>query len=250
MDPVEDTSLPDLAEGLAELARLMLATPSVSGLLDDLAGLAAKVITPPGVCGITLEQEHLPITVASSGQVASQLDEVQYGMDEGPCLEALRTGQTVGVPDLAVERRWGAYPAHALAHGARSSMSFPLAVNGSARGALNLYASTAHAFGADARRRATLFAAQASAVLTVTLRQAQQVNLSGQLREALATRAVIDQAIGILMAQDHCDHDTAFAILRSSSQNQNRKLRDVAAEIVRGISGGDPPAPHFQDPSR
>jgi GAF domain-containing protein len=240
---------PDVVEALAELVNLMVATPSMSTFLEDLARLAATAVTPPAACGITMAQDHLPLTVASSEPLAAHVDEVQYGADQGPCLQAMRAGETVAVPDMAKENRWGSYPAHALSYGVHSSLSLPLLVNGSSRGALNLYAATVHAFGASERQGAEFFAGQASAGLTVITRQAQQVQLSEQLRDALATRAVIDQALGILMAQQRCDHDTAFAILRTSSQHQNRKLHDIATEIVKAVSGNDPLPSPFNDPT-
>ena len=76
---------PDLATSLVELANLMMATPTVVGMLDDLCRLAAGVLTPPASCGITLRQDHLPLTVASSDPLAAHMDEAQYGQDEGPC---------------------------------------------------------------------------------------------------------------------------------------------------------------------
>jgi GAF domain-containing protein len=247
--PQDETSAMDLAAALGELAGLMLATPRMSDLLDDLARLAAGVLTPPASCGITLSQDHAALTVASSDALAAQLDEVQYGQGEGPCLETLRTGHTVTVVDTATEHRWGPYPAHALGYGVRSSLSLPLTVNGDTRGALNLYATTTQAFGPEQRERAQIFAVQASTALTLAHRQAQQIQLTDQLREALATRAVIDQALGILMARQNCGPDTAFAILRTTSQNQNRKLRDVAAEIVEATGGHKPESARFNDPS-
>jgi GAF domain-containing protein len=240
---------PAPVEALAELANLMLATASMSTFLDELAGLAATVITPPAACGITLGQDHLPLTVASNEPLAAHVDEVQYGHDQGPCLQAMRTGETVLVDDLSTEQRWGTYPAHALSYGIHSSLSLPLTVNGDSRGALNLYATTVRAFGATEQQSATLFAGQASAGLTVITRQTQQVQLTEQLRDALATRAVIDQALGILMGQNRCDHDTAFAILRTSSQHQNRKLHAIATDIVKAVTGNDPPPAPFNDPN-
>lgn len=240
---------PDLATALGELANLMMATPTVSGLLDELCFLAAGVLAPPASCGITMRQDHLPLTVASSDPLAAHMDEVQYGEDQGPCLQTLRTGQVTVVEDLAHEDRWGSYVAHALGYGARSSLSLPLVVNGHSRGAMNIYARLPRAFGAEERQHAEIFATQASAALTVVTRQAQQTQLTDQLREALAARAVIDQALGIVMAQQHCDHDAAFTILRSSSQHQNRKLRDVAAEIVEAITGRPPGTTRFNEPT-
>lgn len=240
MNTVDPPRAPDLEDALTELAGLLLATPSVDQLLGDLARLASGVLTTPVVCGITLDQDSLPMTVASGGPLASHLDEVQYGADDGPCLEAMRTGRRVEAVDFATERRWGSYPAHAVSYGARSSLSMPLSVNGRSRGALNLYAVEPHAFDDESERRAAMYSAQVAALLTVAVRQSEQVQLTEQLREALASRAVIDQALGILMAQEQTTHDTAFALLRSSSQHQNRKLRDIATDIVRAVSGQDP----------
>lgn len=96
------------------------------GVLADLAQLAAQSMTPPVSCGITLHRDHDSLTVASSDSLAAAVDEVQYGQDDGPCLEAMRTGAMVRVPDVAIEHRWGSYPAHAVAHGVGSSLSLPL----------------------------------------------------------------------------------------------------------------------------
>jgi GAF domain-containing protein len=251
MNRLQDTPLgvPDLADALTELATLMAATPTMDRFLNDLARLATAVITPPASCGITLAQADQPLTVASSDPLAAHVDEVQYGHDDGPCLQAMRTGQTVMAADLATEQRWGPYPAYALSYGVHCSLSLPLHVNGDARGALNLYAGTANAFGPSEQQHAALFAGPASAALTVVTGQVQQVQLSEQLREALATRAAIDQALGILMGHNSCGSATAFAILRESSQHQNRKLHDVATDIVKAVSGNDPRAPSFNDPA-
>jgi len=250
MDRSEQTpSSIDLAAAMSELGSLMLATPSVSDLLDDIARLAAGVLTPPGSCGITLRQDDMPLTVASSDSLASQLDEVQYGQDTGPCLETMRTGQVITVTDTATEHRWESYPAYALGYGVRSSLSLPLTVDGTTQGALNLYATIPDAFGPQQQARGNIFAAHTSTALTLAHRQAQHTRLSDQLREALATRSVIDQALGILMSQQACDPYTAFTILRTSSQNSNRKLRDIAAAIVEATSGSPPAPSTFNDPN-
>jgi GAF domain-containing protein len=241
--------VPDLAEALTELADLMVATPSMDKFLTDLARLATAVITPPASCGITLAQANQPLTVASSDPLAAHVDEVQYGHDQGPCLQAMRTGQIVMADDLATEQRWGSYSAYALSYGVHSSLSLPLTVDGDTRGALNLYAGTAHAFGPSEQQHAELFAGPASAALTGVTRQVHQVQLSEQLRAALSTRAVIDQALGILMDQNGCDSVTAFAILRESSQHQNRKLHDVAADLVKAVAGNEPQRSPFNDPA-
>jgi GAF domain-containing protein len=252
VDATENHNLPpdELAQALAELTHLMLATPSVERMLDRTAVLAGAVIHPPASCGITLDRDHQPYTAAASDPVAARVDELQYGAGDGPCLQTMRSGRAVHVTDLATERRWGSYPAHALSYGVRSSLSLPLASDAAHRGALNLYATSPHAFDDGAQQRAELFATHVCAVLTAVARQAHQLRLSDQLRGALAARTVIDQAVGIVMAREGCDATQAFDLLRQTSQRQNRKLRTIAAEIVTDVSGSppQPPAP-FNEPS-
>ncbi|HEX5288842.1 MAG TPA: ANTAR domain-containing protein [Streptosporangiaceae bacterium] len=79
------------------------------------------------------------------------------------------------------------------------------------------------------------------------MRQAEQADLTEQLRAALASRAVIDQALGVIMGQERCTSARAFEILRSASQNRNIKLREVAASIVTSVSGAPPRQGPFRD---
>ncbi|HEV7824843.1 MAG TPA: GAF and ANTAR domain-containing protein [Mycobacteriales bacterium] len=246
--PAERTPVPDLADAVTELAQLMLATASAEKLLDDLARLAARVVTPSASCGVTLRRDGQPLTVATSDALAGQVDQVQYGEEQGPCLHSLHSGEVVTVTDLATDARWPDYRVRALGYGVRSSLSLPLTVDGDTRGALNLYAPAPDAFADGGRQRAETFAVQGSAALTILSRQSRHTELTQQLRNALASRSVIDQAIGILMGQQRCDADRAFGLLRGASQHQNRKLRDIAADIVRTVGGADPRPGPFRDP--
>jgi GAF domain-containing protein len=241
---------PPAREAVLELVSLLLDTSSVEDFLDDLARLAASSFTDaPVACGITLRRDGQPLTVASSDDLALAVDEAQYGKGAGPCLEAMDTGAVVLVSDLTSETRWEGYTAHALAHGVASSLSLPLSAEGRTVGAMNLYAQAAHAFDGPATlAQGTSFAAQGSAVLTVVLRQARQAQLTEQLRETLVSRAVIDQAIGIIMAQQRCPAGQAFGYLRTASQNRNRKLRDIAADVITSATGAPPQPTPFTDP--
>lgn len=222
--------------GVAELFALLTSTRSVQDFLTDLVALTARTFTAS--VGLTSRFDHVPLTVVSSDALAAALDEVQYGLDQGPCLQTLDTGQPGSVPDLLHEQRWDDYPAHALAHGVRTSLSLPMLVGDSTGAALNLYSTQPHALDhPDTVEQATTFAARGSAVLTVALRQAEQAQLTQQLREALSSRSVIDQAIGIVMGQQRCTATTAMAVLRAASQGRNRKLRDIANDIVTSVGG-------------
>ena len=227
------------------LVTLLVDSPQLDGFLEQVVHLAAEVVTPAAAGGITFDREGRPVTAATSAPLAAAVDEAQYGADDGPCLHALRSGQVVQIDDLAVEDRWPSFTTAAVAHGVASSLSLPLRVGDRTIGALNLYAHERAAFTGAARRHAEAFAVQCGAALTVALRQSDQAVLRRQLTEAMSARSVIDQALGILMAQQRCSAEQAFDLLRQASQHRNRKLREIAAEIVTKVSGSPPrpPAP-------
>ncbi|MEU9741579.1 GAF and ANTAR domain-containing protein [Micromonospora chersina] len=240
---------PSLASAYGRLLALLADSPHVDVFLDQIVRVAAEVVAPAVACGLTVRRDGGAMTVASSGDLAAQGDEIQYGADEGPCLAALRQGQVVEVTDLRDDRRWRGYREHALRLGIRSSLSLPVTVDRETVGALNLYATQPHAFTDTAHRHALAFTEQASVALTVILRQTDQALLHQQLSDAMASRSVIDQALGVIMGQQRCTATEAFTLLRQASQNRNRKLRDVAAEIITQVTGESPqPAPGFVSP--
>jgi GAF domain-containing protein len=228
------------ASASAELQELLLSTEDITGFLDQLATLAAKVLPGDLFCGITLRRDRRVTTVASSDARASQVDEIQYGHDEGPCLHSLSTGQVVVIDDLASDDRWGGYQMPALGHGVRSSLSLPLHTDGQTIGALNIYATQPRVFGPQEQLIAGRFADEASRALALAVRIAERTEMSEHLQNALASRAVIDQALGIIMGQNRCTADEAFEVLRTISQNRNVKLRDIAAEMITAVSGRPP----------
>jgi GAF domain-containing protein len=128
----------------------------------------------------------------------------------------------------------------ALGHGVRSSLSLPLRAESVVIGALNIYATRPGAFGPSEQIVARRFAEEASRALELAVRMAESSDMSVHLQAALASRAVIDQALGIIMGQNRCTVDEAFELLRGISQNRNVKLRTVAAEIVTSVSGQPP----------
>jgi AmiR/NasT family two-component response regulator len=107
-------------------------------------------------------------------------------------------------------------------------------------GALNIYATTPRAFGPAEQLVAGRFADEASRALALAVRLAERAEMSEHLQNALTSRAVVDQAIGIVMGQNRCTADEAFEVLRTISQNRNVKLRDVAAGMVAAVSGRPP----------
>lgn len=232
----DDDHRQDLAS-FAALQTLLLSVEGVDGFLQEVSELATRIVPQPVSCGITVEYEGQPMTVASSDEHARAFDESQYDAHEGTCLHAMRAGEVIYVPDAAQETRWPTYFATAKEYGLQSSLSLPLIVRNESIGAINLYSrERTGAFDVEARSRAELFAAQASTALLLALRQIDQSETNQQLETALTSRSVIDQALGILMGQQRCSSEEAFALLRAHSQNNNQKLRDVAHDLVRRTS--------------
>ncbi len=195
---------------------------------------------PPASCGITTIVKGRPTSVATSDPRAAALDEAQYAFGSGPCLEAIDTGAAVEVTDQATESRWPEYAARAAEVGLRSSISIPIRTSdGRTLGAVNIYGyDRPREFGHEARQRLQVFADQAAVVLALALQREDLQQVAAQLEHALSSRSVIDQAIGILMAQERCDPAAAFDLLRRHSQNHNRKLREVAADLLSRFTAG------------
>lgn len=230
----------DLTRQFQGLQSLLLSFDDVSSLLQDVAVLAAEV-TPDTSCGITLRRDGQPLTAASSDARAVAMDETQYQAHGGPCLHAMESGQTVVITHVADDPRWPAYMTRARQAGLACSLSLPLGGEQLTLGALNLYGFDGpDVFRGEQRRRCEIFAAQASGALRLATRTTEQAAVRDQLEQAISSRTVIDQALGIIMAQQRCTSEEAFALLRLRSQSSQQKLRDVAVELVTRVSGSSP----------
>jgi transcriptional regulator with GAF, ATPase, and Fis domain len=233
-------TLPEEATGaLAELAGVALAQQDLPAALEEICRIAVRTV--PGAEGAsvtTFSEGGRPAAIAD-GAWAQELDELQYAEHEGPCYDAYRTGNIFRIRDLANEPRWPSYVPRAVEHGARSVVSLAMSAEGKLVGALNLYCSTPDAFTAEAVAVAEVVAAHAGLAGQVAAAMYGHRDLAMQLAEAMRSRAVIEQAKGILMGARRCDADTAFKVLAELSQNSNRKLRDVAQALVAEASKND-----------
>ncbi|WP_327191761.1 GAF and ANTAR domain-containing protein [Streptomyces xinghaiensis] len=224
------------------ITQWLLETDSLEGFLQALADAALKLSRSEGV-GVTLERNGRPLTVVSAGSAAPKLDEKQYGQDDGPCLQALRTGREVAVPDMLGESRWGEYPGYAVSCGIRSSLSLPIAAHTHTAGALNLYAGPPGAFARSDLAALRALASQATGGIALAQRISEAQEFAEQMRTAMQSRSVIDQAIGVTMDRNRCTAEEAFAILRSASQRRNIKLRDLCTELITRLTGRPPTTP-------
>jgi hypothetical protein len=220
---------------------------AMSGLTHEFAGLAAelhgegdndsallravelsvKYIEGCACASITVVRSGRGHTIAASDDIARQADTLQYELGEGPCLQAAWDDANYVMFDVAGERRWPRYAAALAEHTSlRSVLAFQLPAEESA--ALNLFGTQPGAFGDDAVDFGAVFAAHVSSL--VALYDAEQQ--SANLRSALDSSRQIGAAIGILMAHHRVTQDDAFELLRRTSQQLQRKLRDVALAVV------------------
>jgi GAF domain-containing protein len=231
----------DVAGSLGVVQSVPLGGVDVRSFLQRVAWLASA---EKFSCGITALQGCVPATLAASDETASRLAEAQYTVGEGPCLEAVANGRAVHIRDQQADERWMHYRSAALGRGVQSSLSLPFFVEGAAAGALNLYAGKGpDAFDPTARKRAEVFAVQAATAFALSQQISKYEARSDQIAAALRSRSAIDQALGILMVQEHCDAETALDLLRRHSQTTNQKLRDVAARLVERATGHRPSTP-------
>lgn len=200
-------------------------------LLRDLTDRAVDAVPGADACSITVRRGDRLFTLAGSAGLPSGLDQRQYENGSGPCVAAAETGAEQYAPDLVTETRWTTYTAYALSAGVHSVLALPLAVEGATGAAINFYGVRPGGLGAD-RERARAFAARAADAVGVALRVERRRESAADVRTALLSRSVIDQAIGILMARERIDAGLALERLRRVSQDRNVKLRDLCDQVV------------------
>lgn len=222
---------------IGHLYELLAGDDAVEEFLDDLAQMALERVDAKISCGVSAYKEGGTVTIVTSDDVTAELEAVQDATGEGPRAEAIAAGRTVYVMDAGTLDKWPAWRALAVAHGMCQSLSLPLIARDETLGALTLYSTSRTPFSAQDRRAAELFAGHATGALMIAIRLAEMAELTGHLEMALESRAVIDQAKGIIMAERHCTPDEAFVVLRNVSQNQNVRLRHLAAQLVASVSG-------------
>jgi GAF domain-containing protein len=206
----------------------------MDSLLQTVAELAKTVMPGNPETSVSVLIRDRPTTAASTGPLATDLDERQYGAGHGPCLHAARTGELTEIPDTRADDRWPDYTPRAVEHGNLSSLSVPLPIDEKEQvtGALNIYARRPDAFDEASRSVASRFAPYAAVAAGNLWLYQRARDMGDNLQTALESRAVIDQAKGILMERHKITADQAFGVLARVSQEMNRKLLDVARELT------------------
>jgi GAF domain-containing protein len=230
------------------LNEMVLASSDVEEFLHELARVSARSLSEPGdevLCGVTLLRHRKAATVASSSPEAQAMDEIQYDFGDGPCMTASREQVTVHISDVGNHERWPQYSRTVLDKGVRSILAIPFRLEGETRAALNLYSHRPGRFEGRVLALAEDFVSQTSMALRLAVRFAHYSDAAANLKATLETRTVIDVAVGVIMAQNRCSQEEAFALLKAASSTRNIKLRTVATTIVDSLGQG-PAKTHYE----
>lgn len=236
-----DTQTPlDPHDAFTELGRITLAEHSLDSVMSTVATLTKRVLPGADEVSVTFLNGDKPSTIAFTGQLALDLDERQYEGGHGPCLDGTIGGAVVYIADVATETRWPDWTPLALERGVHSSITVPVPVQREVSAALNIYSTSTEAFDEDSRELAATFAAYAGVALANMHLYEAQGRVAEQLQTAMQSRAIIEQAKGILMGARRCSAEEAFNQLVELSQRSNRKLREVAEALVSSALGDQP----------
>lgn len=222
----------DLSQSLAGLSGLLTGHRPLRDTLTEIADFAVQAIPNAEGAGLTMLENSRAQTVVASADFVHAVDEIQYSLGEGPCVTAVESGQTQSSGSLGGEARWPRFGPRVGRMGVHSALSLPLLLPGQVIGAMNVYAHTKNAFGPESARIGELFARPAAVSVYNAQILAQSQRLAAQLTEALTSRAVIDQALGIIRSRTGATPDEAFVRLRAMSQAQHLKVVEVATVLV------------------
>lgn len=235
-DPEPDGRSDVLPQALADLSRLSAVSNDVQDLLRRAVTECERALGKGVEVTVTLGPPAEPSALASSGSAAQSLDGAQVVHGQGPWVSAFETRTTVVTPDLRHDERWPALAADVPAQ-IGAAVAIPLETGDRLVGALNVYALST---GVDPSlvRTAELLGATIAAILYEFGLRSELQQLAGDMERALTSRAVIDQAKGVVMAELGCTADEAFQHLVQLSSSQQLKLREVAQRLVTQRAGG------------
>lgn len=236
---MSEDELDEFATALARMARDLLAQDSVQKTLDRIVAHAVELVDGCEAAGVMMVEDKQVRTLSTSDDLVRASDRIQGEIGEGPCFDAARTPTEVyRVADMTeTVERWPRYAPEARRLGVGSMMGFLLFTDEDNLGALDLYSSRPNAFTERSERIGWLLASHAAVAFS-------SARTHAQLHSAMETRHNIGEAIGIVMERYKLDEDQAFAVLRKSSQDQNRKLREIVRVVTEtGEIPGAKPGP-------
>jgi GAF domain-containing protein len=221
---------------LAALSLFFVGDRTEFETLNRITAMTQAALPDAEFVGITMMANGRVETAVFTDPESPEIDQAQYATGEGPCLESFRTGEVRRIESTLRDGPWPVFRASCRDHDILSTLSVPLTVENETHGAMNLYSRKEDAFNGEQIETARLFGVQAAIVLANARAYWSARSRAEQLDQAMKSRAVIEQAKGIVISTMRCDADQAFEVLVKQSQQQNRKLHEIAKEIVTNAS--------------
>lgn len=222
----------DFRSSLADLSRLATNTLALPDMLAHVAEYAVQAIPGADGAGLTLLHPERPATIVASADFVRDVDDIQYGMGQGPCITAVAEARTVRSGSLGSDSQWSEFGARVAALNVFSALSIPLITESGVLGAMNVYAHRANAFDERSAELGQFFAIPAAVSVQNARALASAKRLTEQLEKALSSRSAVEQAVGILLSRSGCSVDEAHDKLRSISQREHIKIDVVAQRLV------------------
>ncbi|MGI3784288.1 MAG: GAF and ANTAR domain-containing protein [Janthinobacterium lividum] len=222
----------DLASSLRGLSVLSTGQLPLKELLTRVARFAVQAIPRADGAGLTLLEHHRADTIVTTADFVAEVDAVQYGIGEGPCISAARDGVTVMSGSLGGDTRWPRFGGRIARMGVHSALSLPLITADGVVGAMNIYAHDKHVFDARAAELGELFAVPAAVAVQNARVLADTQRLAERLQGALDERMVVERAVGIVMSRSGVDEAEALSRLTKLSQHEHVKLVQIARALV------------------
>ena len=233
-----DVSPQDVRQALTELGKLRFGEMRVEDALHEIVQTTHAIFDVDGAGLMLADTDHHLRNVAVSDERLGHLEELQILHQEGPCISAFDDKELVGAQDLAEETRWPLFSRAAVARGMRAVLASPLPYNQDAVGVVAVLSDDPHPWSPEGELALLAFTDLAALLIASMMQGEQQSELAAQLQGALNSRAVIEQAKGVLIGRQGLSAHEAYVQLRDQARAQRRKLAEVSAELVRSASHG------------
>ena len=228
-----DVATPDpLTAALSAFARTLAQGYEITDVLYDLTERVAEVIPVP-TAGVSLLQDGTLRHAISLNDIAAGIEVAQEHSQQGPCVDACRTNESVTVSDLRADSsRWPEVGRAALAAGVVAVAGIPFSDGRQTLGALNLYDSQPRQWSEAELGRAQVLADMATSYVVNASQLQKERRTNEQLQQALENTKVIEQAKGVLAAHHGISVSQAFERLRTHARAHNATIRAVADAVV------------------
>ena len=232
-------SIQDVRHALNELGKLRFGEMRVEEAMHQIVQTTHAIFNVDGAGLMLADVDHHLLNAAVSDERMRHLEELQIRHQEGPCIAAFEDKDLVRAEDLTQEMRWPSFSKHAVTRGIRAVLASPIPYNQDAVGVVAVTSEERRPWSAEAELALLAFTDLAALLIASMLLGEQQTELAAQLQSALNSRAIIEQAKGVLIGQQGLTAHDAYAQLRAQARAERRKLAIVSAEVVRNAIRAD-----------